>query len=225
MPLFGVSIVLINQLKLESCDLPMFEWIAAAWTFLKAIPKSNQLVQQWHDVQLGAQKEIIRARDAQLDARDERIVLAREAQTAQTREIERLQRDLTQIFVEKKRLEEVIPLMIKRAMNDATDFASKYHSAAGKIELAYRIRLVNQARPDLKGTLKAPLFFAGEVTRITVEEIKEGYQQLLELLPREGNELLLRFRADCERRIEWAESEEKRLAGVLRSWLPDEDKR
>ncbi len=203
----------------------MFEWIAAAWAFLKTIPKGIQLAQQWRDVQLGAQQEIIRARDAQLDARDERIVLAREAQTAQTREIERLQRDLTQIFVEKKRLEEVIPLMIKRAMNNATDFASKYHSAVGKIELAYRIRLVHQARPKLKGTLKAPLFFVGDVARVTVQEIKEGFQQVLELLPLEGDELLLKFRADCERRIEWAVSEEKRLAGVLRSWLPEEDKR
>ncbi len=203
----------------------MFEWIAAAWAFLKTIPKGIQLAQQWRDVQLGAQQEIIRARDAQLDARGERIVLAREAQTAQTHEIERLQRELTQIFVEKKRLEEVIPLMIKRAVNNATDFASKYHSAAGKIELAYRIRLLPQARPDLKGTLKGPFFFAGEAARVTAQEIKEGYLQLLELLPREGDELLLKFRADCERRIRWAASEEKRLAGVLRSFLPEEDRR
>ncbi len=39
---------------------------------------------------------------------------------------------------------------------------------------------------------------AGEVARITVQEIKGGFQQLLELLPREGDELLLKFRADCE---------------------------
>ena len=203
----------------------MFEWLAAGWAFLKAIPKGIQFAQQWHDVQLGAQKEIIRAREAQLDARDERLLLAREAQAAQTHEIERLERELIQIFVQKKRLEEVVPLVIKRAVNDATDFASKFNLAAGKIELAYRIRLINQTRPDLKGTLKAPMFFAGEVMRVIVQEIREGYQQLLELLPREGDELLLKFRADCEQRIEWADSEEKRLAGVIRRWLPEEDKR
>ena len=109
MPRFGVSMAPINQLKLESCNLPMFEWAAAAWAFVKAIPKGIQLAQQWRDVQRVAQEEIIRARDSQLDARDERLVLARETQAAQKCEIERLQRELTQIFIDKKRIEEVIP--------------------------------------------------------------------------------------------------------------------
>ena len=215
----------INQLKLESCDLPMFEWAATAWGFVKAIPRGIQLAHYWREVQIQAQKEIIGARDAQLDARSERLQLADQTQAAQKREIEKLRRELVQMFLEKKRFEEVTPMAVERAVRTAMDWGKEYYSAAAKVELAYRIRNLIHARPEFQNTLKAAVIFAGDVSLVTVQEIRKGLQQVLDSLPAEGDAERLRFRGECERRIEWATSEEKRLTGVLRSFTSEEVKK
>jgi hypothetical protein len=190
----------------------MPNWAKQLWGLIKAIPEGIRLAYDWRQVQVEAQKETIRAREAQIDALGQSLELAREYEALHPHEIDRLRNAYTQAVSDKQNALTVLPRAIETAARSAFESGGKYHFARANLALSLRLRDLFKLRRQADKSARAVVLFAGDVMFVTVQEIRKGCEQLVEMLPTEGEEGLVKFRKNLQQMEEWARLEEKRLS-------------
>ncbi len=190
----------------------MPNWAKQLWGLIKAIPEGIRLAYDWRQVQVEAQKETIRAREAQIDALGQTLSLTRDYEAMYRQEVDRLRNAYTQAVSDKQNVLTILPRAIETAAHSAAKHAGKYHFARANLVLSLRLRDLFKLRRQADKSVGAVVLFTGDVMFITVQEIRKGCEQLVEMLPTEGEEELVKFRKNLQQMEEWARSEEKRLS-------------
>ena len=191
----------------------MPKWAKHLWGLIKAIPEGIRLAYDWRQVQVEAQKETINAREAQIDALCQSMELAREYETLHKHEIDRL-RDAYTLAVSDKQIALTILLRaIETAAHSAAKHAGNFQYARASVALSLRLQDLFKLRCQADKSAATAVLFTGDVLLVTAQETRKACEQLIEMLPKEGEEDLVKFRKNFQQLKEWAISEENRLGG------------
>ena len=188
-------------------------WAKHVWGLIKAIPEGIRLAYDWRQFQVEAQKETINARQAQIDALRQSLELAHEYKSLYKQEIDRLRDAYTQAVSDKQTALTILPRAIETAAHSAAKYVGEYQYARASVALSLRLQDLLKLRGQADKSAAAAVLFTGDVMFVTTQEIRKGCERLIEILPKEGGEDLVKFRKTCQQLKEWAISEETRLGG------------
>jgi len=194
-----------------------------AATVLQSIPEAVRLAMQWRKIQLQAKDATIEEKDAAIQAREarldvvaERLVLEREkaqhdAQVYES-EIEKLRGELERTEVGRRETITALSEVLQRVVQEVASKTGTFAEGQTRVAVAFKIRDNFYLRGE-RGVAGA-VRFLGDVALLTVQEIRQGSEQLLELLGQVQSEEYRQMRDRYEKLRTWAQTEEERLSKI-----------